>query len=423
MTTVAFCAFDKPGFLGGTSRWIQELLPALQAKKIKTRCYIFLHTGEKGPVTKYLESHGIECITTHAQYYTEDRVRWLLENLSRDSIDVFVPNEVPDAYHAARWVKEAGVPTVGVLHTGGVQSDIMQDLFVFGPPSDALSAIVCVSEHIEAAVRSRKPVGTRVRRIACGVEVPPTRVLPPRETMRIAYVGRLTEEAKRVSLVASAMCAAARAIPGIEATLYGDGPARGSVEQILATEGEGLPVKLGGMLDTGALRNALLDTHVIVLLSDYEGMPVAVMEAMACGCVPVCLNISSGVPELVNDGITGLLVQDRGDSFVAAVRRLRDDALLWERLSSNARRHIENGYSNQATTAEWINLLNEVSENSRPSKIRVPARIRIAPARPPYESPRSRKPHVSPLVTVYRKLRMNLGRMRQRLMTTGGARS
>jgi len=124
--TAAFCAYDKPGHIGGTSTWIQWLLPALKNKGIAVRCYVFLHTGEPGELTESLRNNGVECITVHAHYYTEDRVRWLLDRLAGDPCDVFVPNEVPAGYFAARWAKLAGIATIGVLHSDGPGSRAIQ---------------------------------------------------------------------------------------------------------------------------------------------------------------------------------------------------------------------------------------------------------------------------------------------------------
>ncbi len=417
LTTIAFCAYDKPGFLGGTSTWIQWLLPELKARGLDVRCYEFLHTGEKGPVTAHLEKHGIECITTHAQWYTEDRIRWLLERLNEKPFDVFVPNEVPAAYHAARWVKAAGIPTVGVQHVDGLESEILQSLFVFGPPTDALTAIVPVSKHIEETLHRHGAITTRIRRIPYGADVPERRVAVPEDVLRIAYVGRLTEEQKRISLVVRAFCAAAKAIPGIEATLYGDGPSRSELEQFLANEGAGLPVRLGGMLYGDALVEELLRTHVIVFLSDYEGLPVALMEAMACGCVPVCYRIPSGIPELVRDGVTGLLIDDRDAAFVDAIRKLKDDRALWTTLSTNARALIEHEYSHDMTPVMWADLLRELAKESKPQRIRIPRRIQIQPAGPPYDTADTRKPYVSPVVVFYKSMRMKLGSIRQKLST------
>jgi glycosyltransferase involved in cell wall biosynthesis len=57
----------------------------------------------------------------------------------------------------------------------------------------------------------------------------------------------------------------------------------------------------------------LIEHNILILLSDYEGTPGAVMDGMACGLVPVCTDISGGVQELVIPDQTGLLVRDRGD--------------------------------------------------------------------------------------------------------------
>ena len=98
------------------------------------------------------------------------------------------------------------------------------------------------------------------------------------------------------------------------------------------------------------------EAHVLVLLSDFEGLPIALMEGMACGLVPVCFKMRSGIPELVEDGVTGLLVSDRGDEFVRAIARLHNDRNLWERLSLSARSRIAADYSLNACAEKWMDL-------------------------------------------------------------------
>ncbi|WP_371821102.1 glycosyltransferase [Chloracidobacterium sp. D] len=46
---------------------------------------------------------------------------------------------------------------------------------------------------------------------------------------------------------------------------------------------------------------------MFVLLSDYEGLPIALMEAMATGLVPICTAMRSGIGQLVVDGVTGCM--------------------------------------------------------------------------------------------------------------------
>ncbi len=119
---------------------------------------------------------------------------------------------------------------------------------------------------------------------------------------------------------------------------------------------------------------------VIVLLSDYEGLPISLLEAMACGVVPVCLNIRSGIPELIEDGVTGLLVDDREQGFVEAIRRLNEDPQLWTRLSKAARNHVRVDNSLQTSAQRWVELLHRLHQASDTrTPVRVPTTFDLPP--------------------------------------------
>ncbi len=73
---------------------------------------------------------------------------------------------------------------------------------------------------------------------------------------------------------------------------------------------------------------------------DQEGIPVTLMEAMAAG-LPVVSTYHSGIPELVTDNETGLLVPERDAAALAdAIERLMIEPGLGERLAENARRFV-----------------------------------------------------------------------------------
>ncbi len=227
------------------------------------------------------------------------------------------------------------------------------------------------------------PATTLVRHIPHGVPVPQQVARSPDGRLKLAYAGRLVEINKQVSEMTRALCRVAREIPGTEAVLYGDGPSRPALQQLLRTEGKGLPIRLAGNVDNDQIQSHLLERHVIVLLSDSEGLPIALMEAMACGVVPICLRVPSGVLELVEDGVTGLLVNDRGDDFVAAVRRLRDEPGLWERLSRAARAKIEAEYSQEQSAARWSAFFEELRRNAGQRRpIEIPSRFDLPPVHP-----------------------------------------
>jgi colanic acid/amylovoran biosynthesis glycosyltransferase len=240
-----------------------------------------------------------------------------------------------------------------------------------------------VSQYLEREVKLKSPRGMHIRHIPCSVPVPDRVVQYPVGPMRLVYVGRLTEEQKQISKVARAMCRAVREVPGTEAVIIGDGVARPAVEQILREENLGPAVRLIGPVDSEQIQEHLQEGHVLVLLSDYEGLPVAVMEAMACGLVPVCLRIPSGIPELVDDGVTGLLVNDRSDNFIAAIQQLRTEPGLWKQLSTAARQRIETGYSIDDGVNRWLELTHTLLQNtSRPVSLTIPRRFDLPPVNP-----------------------------------------
>jgi colanic acid/amylovoran biosynthesis glycosyltransferase len=222
-----------------------------------------------------------------------------------------------------------------------------------------------------------------VRYIRHGVPLPPEAARPPDRRFSLAYVGRLVEINKRVSEMTRALCRIVREIPGTEAVLYGAGPSRPALERLLSGEGRGLPIRLAGNIDNDRIQSELLDHHAIVLLSDTEGLPIGLMEAMACGLVPICLRRPSGVLELVEDNVTGLLVDDRGDDFVAAVRRLREEPGLWERLSVAARARIAAEYSLERSAAQWTAFFQELRGTAAPRRpIELPSRFELPPVNP-----------------------------------------
>jgi len=412
---VTFCAYDKPESVGGPDSWLQRLLPALRGHGIEVKCLILLHWGDTGPTLEALRSQGIECSVTRCHERSEDRIRWILECLKEDPPDVFVPNLPVAAYFAAGSIRSAGVPTVGILHSDDPFYRALQDEFVFGKKRFRLSGLTCVSRELETQVLTRRPRDTRVWRIPYGVPVPNSQVTRQPGILRLAYVGRLAEEQKRISEVTRAFCRAVDQVPGTTAVIYGDGSGRANVEAILSKEGQELPVGLGGFIPSDRIQEKFLECDVLVLLSDYEGLPIALMEAMACGCVPICLRMRSGIPELVEDGVSGLLVDDREEGFVAAIRRLQDEPGLWQRLSLGARARIEKEFSHAVCNGQWASMLHDLAGTSEERRqIPIPRHIRLPARNAALEKESNRQEPIS--LRFLRRSRIVAGRIKRRLL-------
>lgn len=415
---VTFCAYDKPDNVGGPPAWLQRLLPHLRTQGFQVKCLILLHHGQSGPTVEYFRRAGVPCRVCLAQSTTEERIEWILQQLREDPPDVFVPNLVVAAYWAARWIRASGIPTVGILHSDDPFYRALQERFVFGEPDFRVDALVVVSKQLENEVKGKLPDSTRIERIGYGVPIPEAVRVSNQGILRICYVGRFAEEQKRISDVTRAICRAVNEVPDCEAVLYGDGPDRNKVEAVLAAQTAHLPVSIGGLVDSNQIQELLLGFDVIVLLSDYEGLPIALMEAMACGCVPVCTRMKSGIPELVSHGENGLLVDDRGDEFVAAIRQLAYNRDLLNRLSVAARQRIVNAkLSTDACGRLWENLLKDLHATAfTKNPIRIPRKFKLGPVHPDLASADVRQVVVPGWLRCFRRSRIWAGRVRRQLL-------
>lgn len=409
---VTFVVYDCPDNVCGPASWIERLLPELQGYGIAASC-VALCWQASGPLVRQLRAAGIPVLETICRGTSENRIKWILEQVQKLKPDVFVPNLVVPALFAARWVRQAGIPTVGVLHSDDGFYSGVQDVFCCGRGVDALTAVVSVSGELYQQTLQRCLPNTESIWIPYGVSIPP---LQPRSTdcFRIGYVGRLSEEQKRISDVTRALCRCVREVSGTRAEIFGDGPDRAQVEHILATDGAGLPVTLVGRVAPSVIQRHLQEVDALLLLSDYEGLPIALLEAMACGVVPVVSAMKSGIPELVRHRETGWIVGDRGQSVVDAIRTLRDDSELRHRLSSQARDVVVQRFSQQACVDAWAQLLLRLGESSGPVPLRIPRSLQLPAVHPALAAEDPRAPQVPLRQSLLRTLRRAVGRLRPR---------
>ncbi|SHH65264.1 glycosyltransferase family 4 protein [Marivita hallyeonensis] len=158
--------------------------------------------------------------------------------------------------------------------------------------------------------------------VHCGVD--PSRYAPSsdRDGLRAVFVGRLAG-VKGVPILIDAIAQLAETHPDVSLRLVGDGPDRKNLEAAVKRQGLSDRVVFLGYRSQAEVAEELAQADVFVLPSFAEGVPVVLMEAMA-GQVPVLTTRLAGVPELVEDGVTGRLVPP-GDA--AAFRDALDEML------------------------------------------------------------------------------------------------
>jgi len=158
----------------------------------------------------------------------------------------------------------------------------------------------------------------RIHVVHCGVDLRASSVRAHHADGRhLAFVGRL-DDVKGVPLLLDAVSLVRRAYPDVHLTLVGDGPSRSSLEASAQSAGLQSHVSFVGYRAPVDVRLLLATVDVFVLPSFFEGIPVSLMEAMACG-VPVVASNLPGIAELVDDAVNGYLVR-AGDSEELAER-------------------------------------------------------------------------------------------------------
>ncbi len=157
----------------------------------------------------------------------------------------------------------------------------------------------------------------KVRIVHCGLQPDfvPADVPPPPAAPRLVCVGRLSEQKGHSVLIEACRILAASGVE-FQLELIGDGDLRGEIEAAIARDGLGDRIALSGWGDEAKVREALLGSRALVLASFAEGLPVVIMEAMALRR-PVVTTYIAGIPELVRDGVDGLLVP-AGDAAALA---------------------------------------------------------------------------------------------------------
>lgn len=153
----------------------------------------------------------------------------------------------------------------------------------------------------------------------------------------IVYVGRLTPE-KGLPVLIRALSIA----DGVDLTVIGSGPEQSRLEALIGGLGITARVRfLGGCSWGNGLLDLVRQHQALVLPSFTEGLPLVLVEAMSQG-VPVIASAVGGVPELVHDGINGLLVSAGDVSGLAmAIARLTSDPNLRYRLAEEGLRAAE----------------------------------------------------------------------------------
>ena len=165
-----------------------------------------------------------------------------------------------------------------------------------------------------------------------------------RNSFDVISVGRLSPEKGQCILI-DAIAKLVKEGRGVRLRLVGEGPDRSALERHIAACGLSDIMHLEGALNQDQLKALYRESDAFVLASLAEGVPVVLMEAMAMETPCVATRIA-GIPELIQDGLDGLLVEPSDVGQLAtAIARLMDDPDLRRRIARAGRDKVVQQYN------------------------------------------------------------------------------
>ncbi len=292
----------------------------LGASELRSLVYHLFYLVEAVILAKWLHDRSIRHL--HVHFATEcATVALLLRRISSTTLSITVhgPDEFYDVsgYHLAEKLSAA-------------------------------EFVVCISFFAQSQVmkltRGTEWPKFEISRLGVDTEIfAPRRLASADNTVEILCVGRLVSSKGQRILIE----AVARVLQrGCDCTLclVGDGPDRGDLEDLVAEKKLASSIRFAGSVNQDQIREYYDRAEIFALASFAEGIPVVLMEAMAMEipCVTTSIN---GIPELIRDGVDGVLVAPSDvEGLADALCRLICEPELRRSLGRDGRRRVQECY-------------------------------------------------------------------------------
>ncbi len=238
--------------------------------------------------------------------------------------------------------------------------------------TDAADRLITISDYNKRAMLEKNPslTASKIHVIRCGVDLDAFRLVPDRcigETIQLTSVGSLIEKKGHTLLIQACKELKTRGIR-FHCVIIGEGSLEPSLRALIQELDVQDEVVLVGRQTQTWVRERLGQTDIFVLAcvvtqdGDRDGIPVAIMEAMAMG-VPVISTPVTGIPELIQHDTTGLLTPEQDARQLAeAILRLAQDQSLREKLSRQGRKMIEQNYDIQKNVNQLLAVFQQLGE-------------------------------------------------------------
>jgi colanic acid/amylovoran biosynthesis glycosyltransferase len=283
----------------------------------------------------------------------------ILEVIEREKaalLHVFLGNV---AVHLLPLLRRCPVPVIVSFHGSDVAgsmasagySEAVEELF------GLVTLVPCRSKQLASSVVRLGCPETKTRLMHTMLpDLPFIQRDPPVDgAWQIVQAARLVPK-KGLATALHAFAAFGHQYPKAAFIIAGDGPMGAELRKLAEELGISRRVRFAGFVPQNALLDLFSRSHIFLHPSetaagDVEGVPNAMLEAMACG-LPVVATRHGGIPEAIEHGRNGLLCAERdADGVTAALMRLANDAALYRTLAQQASASVHEQFSKERQVA------------------------------------------------------------------------
>jgi len=186
-----------------------------------------------------------------------------------------------------------------------------------------------------------------------------------RERLQILFVGRLID-LKGVNYLLDAIVKVQAIYPDIVLKIIGDGPEKSGLQERVKDLGIKKNVTFGGVVPNYKLPGIYRDSDIFVIPSivnengETEGLGIVTLEAMACGTPVIGTNVG-GIPDIIKDRITGLLVEEKNGKAIAdSILEIIQNTSLRDDMCKNAHQLVQERFSWDVIARRFLKLYKKI---------------------------------------------------------------
>jgi len=343
----------------------------LSGNSVRIGVFDNTHTTQNNVADEF-ESRGLQVIRIRCRSRLDfATVRRIREIIAIQGINLVHSHGYKSDVYALLAGRRLGIPLVGTSHHWTHQTRAVRFYeFLDGLTLRRFDAVVAVSQVIAGQLREAGVPTDKITVIDNGIDLTPFNSAAPvlkselnaKDQLLIGTVGRLVEQKGMIYFLTAAK-QLLKEFPNLTFVIVGDGPDLGKLQQMAKELHIDNKVRFTGVRYDMANVYASLD--VFVLASIEEGMPIALLEAMASR-LPVAATAVGAVPQIVIPGETGMLVKARDAAEMAqAIAALLRDPALRERLGANGQRKVHERFSSQVMSQNYYQLYTRLIEQKR----------------------------------------------------------